>query len=83
MKSKTVGIIGSISTFFGGIGVAVTNLGLCTCVLAPVFSLLGLTSILLAFLSDFSIVFLSAGIALLISSIILHNQSNTCRVHKK
>ncbi len=71
-KQKIIALTGTISTLLGSIGAAISGLGLCPCVLAPIFSLMGIAFFAGVFLSKNKILFLMIGIILLLISLILH-----------
>lgn len=83
LKQKIVAFFGAISTFLGGIGIAIAELGLCACVLAPIFSLAGLISLVMVFLSENKTYFLIIGIGLLLISFIFYKRKKVCKIHKK
>jgi len=57
-KQKIIALTGTISTLLGSIGAAISGLGLCPCVLAPIFSLMGIAFFAGVFLSKNKILFL-------------------------
>lgn len=83
VKTKILAIFGTISTFLGGIGIAIAELGLCACVLAPIFSLAGIISISMSFLSENKMNFLIIGAVLLLISFIFYKRKRLCPVHRK
>lgn len=83
IKQKIIIAIGAISTLLGSIGAAIAAFGLCACVLAPIFSLVGILSIVTGFLSNNKILFLTIGILLLIISLFLYKKKNKCKRHRK
>ena len=76
MKQKLLAFFGAISTGLGAIGVAIAEIGLCGCVLAPVFSLLGVLSIAGWYLSQNKIYFLIIGVLLLIVAFVFFKRKN-------
>ena len=82
LKEKTIAISGAISTFIGGIGIAIAELGLCACVLAPILSLAGVISLAMGFLSQNRLYFLTGGIVLLLVSYLFYKRKKTCKIHK-
>jgi len=84
-KSKTTWMVitGAVSAILGSAGAVITSFGLCACILAPAFSLLGITAIVMSFLSKNGTYFLAIGVAFLAGSFILYEKKQTCDVHKK
>jgi len=82
-KTKIAAIFGAVSASLGGAGAVIAGLGLCACILAPLFSVIGIASLIMGFLSDNSPYFLAIGTAFLVSSFILYEKKQTCKVHKK
>ncbi len=82
-KQKILVLTGAVSTLLGGIGAAISGLGLCACVWAPLFSLAGLVSLIVGLLSNNKIFFLTTGIILLLISLMLHKKKKACKIHHK
>ncbi|MBU3941388.1 MAG: hypothetical protein KKF74_00580 [Nanoarchaeota archaeon] len=82
-KQKILVLTGAVSTLLGSIGAAISWLGLCACVWAPLFSLAGLASLTIGFLSNNKLFFLITGIILLLISLIFHKIKKTCKIHHK
>ncbi|MBU1204282.1 MAG: hypothetical protein KJ968_01115 [Nanoarchaeota archaeon] len=82
-KQKILVLTGAISTLLGSIGAVISGLGLCACVWAPLFSLAGLASLTVGFLSNNKIFFLITGIILLLISLILHKTKKAFKIHHK
>jgi len=83
IKQKIIAIIGAISAFLGSIGIVIAEFGLCACILAPIFSLAGIASIVMGFLSQNKVYFLATGIILLIISFIFYKRKKECKRHNK
>ncbi len=83
IKQKLLGLMGAVSASLGGLGAIISSFGLCACVLAPIFSLVGLLSIVMGFLSKASIPLVVAGTFFIAVSFILHKKNKTCPVHRK
>ena len=71
IKAKLLIIFGSISSFFGAAGVAISAFGLCPCVLVPLLSVVGVVTIFMGFLTNQGIYFLIIGVVMLIFSLVL------------
>ncbi len=82
-RTRIAAIAGAVSASLGGIGAAIAGLGLCACVLAPLFSFVGIISIIMGFLARNSVYFFAVGAFLLAASFILHKKSKVCKIHKK
>lgn len=82
-KQKILVLTGAVSTLLGSIGAAISSFGLCVCVWAPLFSLAGLVSLIVGFLSNNKIFFLITGIILLLISLILYKTKKACKIHHK
>lgn len=83
IKEKIISIIGAVSASLGSIGIVIAEFGLCACVLAPILSLAGMTSIVMGFLSQNRVYFLMIGIVLLLISFIFYKRKKVCKIHKK
>ncbi|MAG08469.1 hypothetical protein CMO89_03275 [Candidatus Woesearchaeota archaeon] len=82
-RAKITAAFGTILAFLGGIGAYASSIGLCACTLAPIFSFVGIISIIVSFLSENKLFFLVTGIILLIISFIFYKKKKVCRIHKK
>jgi uncharacterized membrane protein len=83
IKPRIVAVFGGISAFFGSAGAAIAGFGLCPCVLTTVFSVAAVIAIVMSFLSRNKLYLLTAGIILLVTSLILSKMNKTCPVHAK
>ncbi len=83
IKQKLIIAVGGVSASLGGIGAAISGLGLCACVLAPTLSLLGITFLVIGFLSNNKIYFIVMGITLLLISFVFYKKKKTCKIHRK
>lgn len=83
IKAKIIALLGAITTFFGVIGAAIAEFGLCACILAPILSVVGIVSLVMGFLSQNRAYFLVIGIILLIISFIFYKRKKVCRIHGK
>ena len=82
IKQKLVGIIGTITTSVGAIGATLAGAGFCACNLFTIFSLGAFLSILLSFLTEHNMIFIGAGLFLVVLSVLMHRKKPTCKVHK-
>jgi len=83
VKEKVLAIIGTISTLVGTVGAIIASFGLCICFWAPVFSFLGIISLVFVFISEKKTIFLVTGVILLFISFIFHNRKHSCSIHKR
>ena len=83
IKQKILVLIGGVSAFLGSVGAVIASFGLCACVLAPAFSFIGISSIIMGFLSNNKMFFLIIGIVFLLLSFLFFKKKKTCKKHKK
>ena len=78
IKKKVISSTGKGFILAGGIGAVVSAFGLCPCVLAPIFSLVGIASFVGVFLSKNKILFIVIGSIFLLISLILSKKNKLC-----
>ena len=83
IKAKITAIIGAISAFLGSVGIVIAELGLCACILAPIFSLAGVIAIVMWFLSQNKAYFLVIGVVFLLVSFVFYKRKEVCKRHGK
>ena len=82
LKKRVILSTGATSTVLGGTGAVLASMGLCGCTLAPIFSIFGIATILISFLTYYKFELLILGTLLLIISYMLYSKK-TCKIHKK
>jgi hypothetical protein len=83
IKQRILTIVGAGSVGLGTIGAAISSAGLCFCVWAPLFSFLGMFSLIIGFFSEYKFIFLTIGIIMLGLGLYSHHQAKTCKIHNK
>ena len=81
LLKKMIVPLGAASALLGTLGSGIAAFGFCPCILAPVFSLIGIFSLTMSFLSDYRFVFLGIGLMLLAVGIVLYSKKSRCRLH--
>jgi len=83
LKQKIGTVLGAISAGLGSIGAFIASFGLCMCIWAPITSIAGITSFVVAYLSEHNYFFIAVGIILIGVSTLCFKNKHKCKVHKK